>query len=84
MINQIEMERIRENMKRLEENHKLSLVAIQAADRNEIKRLQNTIERLKQEFTILLEEEKLGLSENEQKSADLVEMLERGNFFLYY
>eukprot|EP01117_Protostelium_nocturnum_P009888 TRINITY_DN3522_c0_g2_i2.p1 TRINITY_DN3522_c0_g2~~TRINITY_DN3522_c0_g2_i2.p1 ORF type:complete len:1874 (-),score=436.87 TRINITY_DN3522_c0_g2_i2:63-5684(-) len=77
LMNEREIARIRENMKRLEEEHANSLNSIHTSDRNELKRMYDTIDRLKAEFSVLLEEERLWLEEGENQHAELLEKIRR-------
>jgi hypothetical protein len=76
LLNELEIARVRENMKKLEQDHKNSLDFILNVDKAELQRMHKTIERLKQEFAVLLEEEKVSILETEYNRSNL-EILDR-------
>ncbi len=71
LLNQRDMARVMENMRRLEEEHKLSLVTLQNNNRSELQKVHKAIERLKHEFAVVIEEEKMSLLENEQNERNV-------------
>jgi hypothetical protein len=65
---------VREKMLKLEEENKTSHSKLNGTARTELNRIQDTIERLKKEFEVLLEGEKQSLTEDEYNAIKMIEV----------